>query len=74
MVTNEDQFLKVLREVSPELYYIKQSMLERGVFPSEVLEIVHKIGLVKQMDDGYGKIIAETKPIEDKEGNIVRRV
>lgn len=71
---NDEQFLGLLKDVAPELYYIKQSMLERGVFPAEVLEMVHKIGLVKQLDDGYGKVVAETKPIEDKDGNIVRRV
>lgn len=72
---NEAQFLELLRNFSPELYYIKQSMLERGVFPDEVLEMVHKIGVVKSMDDGYGRIIADTKPVEDKKtGNIVRRV
>lgn len=72
---NEEQFLGMLKAIAPELYYIKQSMLARGVFPDEVLEVVHKLGLVKQMDDGYGQIIADLKPIKDPHSNeTIRRV
>lgn len=75
MVTNDEQFMEVLKIAAPELHKIQLMMLENAVFPEEVLEVVFKIGLVKKLDDGYGKIVAETKPIPDPiTKDLIRRV
>lgn len=58
---NEVQFLEMLKEVMPELHYVFTLMVKDDIRPSEAMEIIHKVGMAKRLDDGYGKIIVECK-------------
>lgn len=52
-------FENMLRTFSPELFYVYVSMRKNEIEPKEVADIVHKVGIVKRLDDGFGKIIVE---------------
>lgn len=68
---NEEQFMELLRNFAPDLYMIKKTMLDQNIYSTEVIEVLRKIGIVKSLDDGYGKIVAEIKPIENKKTNTI---
>lgn len=67
MVNNDDQFMEMLKALAPDLYFVKKAMLERGVFADEVMEIVYKLGIGKNLDEGYCRIVVDTMPIENKD-------
>lgn len=56
---NRELFEKMLKIFSPDLFYVYECMNKNSVSPQDVAEVVHKIGLVKRLDDGYGKIVVE---------------
>jgi len=74
-MVNDDQFMEILKLASPPLYQIQKMMNDQHVFADEIMEICYKVGLVKGLDDGYGKIVAETKPVPDPvTKDLIRRV
>ena len=56
---NTKQFEQILEKVSPDFFYIYKTMRESEIHPSQMMEIVHKVGLIKRLDDGFGKIIVD---------------
>lgn len=56
---NREVFEKMLRIFSPELFYVYECLNKNVVSPQDISEVIHKIGIVKRLDDGYGKVIVE---------------
>lgn len=56
---NREIFEKMLRVFSPDLFYVYECLNKNTVSPSDIAEVVHKIGIVKRLDDGYGKVLVE---------------
>lgn len=56
---NREVFEKMLRIFSPDLFYVYECMNKNACSPGELSEIVHKIGIIKRLDDGYGKVLVE---------------
>lgn len=54
-MSNEDQYLEILRRLDPELYILRESLLQTGVDPMILPRIVRQI---KNLEGGtgYGKI------------------
>jgi len=53
--------MEIMKDVMPDLHYVFTLMVKDDILPSEAMEIIHKVGLAKRLDDGYGKIIIECK-------------
>lgn len=53
--TNQEQFLELLRVVDPELYMIKQMLVETKVNPVIVRQVLRSVGNLL-LGSGYGKI------------------
>ena len=66
---NEKAFYAVLQNVAPELVAVQKAMLENNISPDEIIGIILKVGMVKRLDDGYGRIIVETKPCLNERTN-----
>jgi hypothetical protein len=58
---NEAQFETVLESLSPKFFYVYKSIKENKIDPSVVMEIVYKVGLAQQLDDGFGKIYIDVQ-------------
>jgi hypothetical protein len=56
---NQKKFEGILEQLHPQLYFIYKTMRENKVSPDSLMEIVYKIGLVRDLDDGFGKVIVE---------------
>ena len=52
---NQEQFLELLRVADPELYMIKQTLIETRVNPVIVRQVLRSIGNLL-LGSGYGKI------------------
>jgi len=56
---NRVVFEKMLKIFSPELFYVYECLNKNTVSASDISEVVHKIGIVKRLDDGYGKVVVD---------------
>lgn len=59
MNQNEQQLLKLLQEVAPELFYIQELLQKGHLTATELVEVVHKMAIIRTSDDGFGKILLE---------------
>lgn len=64
---NAAQLGELIKTFSPELHGIYKIILERRMTPQIMYEILYKIGIIQQLDDGYGKVIVDVD-----QRNIVR--
>lgn len=60
---NTKAFYELLDTMCPDLVHVHKAMVQAKVSSDEIIGVLLKIGLIKELDDGYGKIIVETKPI-----------
>ena len=56
---NREVFEKMLKIFSPDLFYVYDCLNKNAVSAQDLAEVAHKIGIVKRLDDGYGKIVVE---------------
>ena len=54
-MTNEEQYLEMIKSVDPDLYMIKIALLESNVNPEIIPSIIRVIGNLS-IGTGYGKI------------------
>lgn len=59
MNQNEQQIVKMLQDFFPELFYIQELLTKGHINAAELVEVIHKMAIIRTSDDGFGKILLE---------------